>query len=514
MANSYSILANLPDEDEKPKKKKSGYSVLANLPDDGEVAVVEQPPAITSDGLPSDYPRHQEGESTGDWWRKELSALTRPENWKRQGRLALRSAIEGIEGLPLMAADVGVATRNLVMGDNYQLPSDMNSESMNTFLPQAETTQEKAAGFIESVLAGSRVPAPQIKNGAPAGFISPKASPKDAVLEAAQKEGFTVPPASASDSVTAKVAESIAGKASTAQAASAKNMEVFNGLARRALGMKADEAITPDALNAIRAKAGEVYKAIGNAGEIVADSQYIDDLAKLGQSADEIAQAFPGANVGASKQIQELSDSLLQSKFDSKAALQYLKELRKMASGNMSGMNATDPAKKALGMAQREAAATLEDLIGRHLERSGKGEVAKLFSEARKKIAITYSVEDALNETTGNVIGAKLGQQMAKGKPLSNELELAAQFARTFPKASKEITESIPGASPLDWAMAAMGASATGDLYGLTAGLVRPATRGIILSKPAQQMLAAPSTPYVAPDVLGLAPSAAIQVQQ
>lgn len=510
MASSYAKLAAL-DQEEAPKKR--GFQTLATLDEEDSVPA-QISKSAPDDGFPADYPRHNEGDSTGEWWKKELSALTRPENWKRQGKLAIRAAVEGIEGLPLMAMDAGVAARNLLTGESYDLPSEMNRQGLNQILPEAQTKQEKIAGFVESVLAGSRLPAPKIKDGAPAGFISPKASPKDAILEAAQKEGFVTPPASASDSVVAKVAESIAGKASTAQAASAKNMEVFNGLARRALGMKADEAITPDALNSIRSKAGEVYKTIGNAGEIVADSQYVDDLAKLGQSADEIAAAFPGANVGASKQIQELADSLLQNKFDSKAALQYLKELRKMASGNMSGANAVDPAKKALGMAQREAAATLEDLIGRHLERNGQGEIAKMFSEARRKIAMTYSVEDALNETTGNVIGSKLGQQMAKGKPLSDELELAAQFARTFPKASREITESIPGASPLDWAMAALGASATGDVFGLTAGIVRPATRGAILSSTAQKMLASPSAPYMPPMTLGIAPSAAIQVQQ
>lgn len=505
MASSYATLANLPDEDEEEAKPKSGYARLATLSDEEIDAPTDV--AAVADDAPDRW-------TSKEWWKQEISALADPETWKRQAALTGRAVVEGVEGLPMMAMDAGVGARNLITGSNYQLPSEMNREALNQYLPEGESTAEKATGFLQSVLAGARVPAPRIKNGAPAGFITPKANPTEAILEAAQKEGFVVPPASASRSVVAKAAESAADKASTAQSASAMNMEKFNSLARRALGMNADEPITPDALSAIRAKAGEVYKAIGNAGEIAADSQYVDDLAKLGQSADEIAAAFPGANVGASKQIQELADSLLQNKFDSKAALQYLKELRKMASGNMSGMNAADPAKKALGMAQREAAATLEDLIGRHLERNGAGDVAKAFSAARKKIAITYSVEDALNETTGNVIGTKLAQQMKKGKPLSDELELAAQFARTFPKASREIAESIPGASPLDWAAAAVGASATGNIFGMAAGIVRPAIRGAILSNTAQKMLASPSKPYLPPLNLGLAPSAAIQVQE
>lgn len=514
VANSYSRLANLSDEDEAPKKKGSGYSRLATLGDDDSDTPAATVTAASDDGLPADYPRHEDGESTGEWWKKELAALTRPENWKRQAKLAGRSVIEGIESLPMMAMDMGVAGRNLVTGSNYQLPSEMNKEALNTVLPHPKTASEKVAGFVESVLAGSRLPAPTVAKGAPEGFVSPAVSPAQQLLREAQEAGYKVPPASASGSMVAKGIESVAGKTSVAQAASAKNQEVTNELARQALKLENGEPITPELLHGIRQTAGKVYAEIADSGDIIPDAKYLDDLSQLGRGADEVAQAFPGANVGATKQISELVDSLLQDKFSSKAAMQYLRELRKMASGNLSGINAADPAKKALGMAQREAAGTLEEMVMRHLVNNGMEETAQAFDGARKAIAVSYTVENALNESTSNVIAGKLGQQLARGKPLSGELELAAKFSRAFPKASKEITESMPGASPLDWSLGGILSAVLKTPYTLLMAGVRPTARAIALSDPVQRSLTGAAIPYAPPSVLGLAPSAALQAEQ
>lgn len=507
MANSYARLAALEDEEEKPK---SSYARLASLADDDDGSAPAETP---DDGLPADFPRHEEGDSTGDWWKKEISALTRPQTWKRQAKLGARAIYEGVAGLPIMAADAGVGARNLITGSNYQLPSEMQRESLNEFLPEAQTAQEKVASFTGSVLAGAKLPAPQIAKPAPKGFVAPSANPLAPIAQEAQAAGYVVPPATLSGSKLAKLTESVAGKTAVAQGASIKNQQVTNDLVRKALGIAEGEQITPGKLAGIREAAGKVYAQIGDAGEIVPDQAYLDDLAQLGRGADEIAKSFPGANVGATKQIDELVTSLLQNKFDSKAALQYLRELRKMAGANTSGMNAADPAKQALGMAQREAAGTLEDLIGRHLERVGKKDVADSFAGARKMIAMTHSVENALNETTGNVVAGKLGQQMAKGKPLSGELELAAKFSRAFPKASKEVTESMPGVSPLDW-MASGGIGAiTGSPWAALLPSARIATREAALSPALQRLLSPAGKPYQGGPVdMGLAPSAAIQL--
>lgn len=463
------------------------------------------------------------------WWQRAAGEAG------RQIGLTGRAVAQGVASLPMMAMDAGVATRNLIENAahgvypswqnlnpfspagyapgkyGHELPSTEFSKGLTDIgLPEPKTTSEKVAGFVESVLAGSRIPAPQAKTQAPTGFVKPAASPSEQVLRGSLKEGYVVPPTTAKPSLINKLAEGFAGKASTAQAASLKNQEVTNELVRKAVGIQSGEPITPAALEGIRKAAGKVYEQIGNAGEIRPDAQYLDDLAQLGRSADEISTAFPGANVGATNQINEVVESLLQDKFDSKAALLYLRQLRKDAVGNLSGLNATDPTKQALGMAQREAASTLEDLIGRHLEANGMGDIAKSFAQARKAIAMSHSVENALNETTGNVIAGKLGQQLAKGKPLSGELETVAQFGRAFPKAAKEVTESMPGVSPLDWALAIGSSVASGHVAPLAGVMARPGMRSALMSPWWQQSLT-DSAPYAPQATIGLAPSAAMQ---
>lgn len=447
-------------------------------------------------------------EAAPSWWERPLSEAG------RQLGLAGRAVAQGVASMPMMAMDAGVSARNLVENAahgvypswqnlnpfseagyapgkyGHELPSkEFNKALTDVGVPEPRTTSEKVAGFIESVIAGSRLPAPQAAKQAPTGFVRPAATQAEQVLRESREAGYVVPPTTAKPTMVNKLAEGFAGKASTAQAASIKNQEVTNELVRKALELKSGQPITVKALEGIREAAGKVYEQIGKAGEIRPDAQYLDDLAQIGRGADEVAAAFPGANVGATKQIGDMVDSLLQEKFDSRAALQYLRELRKQAGGNLSGINAADPAKQALGMAQKEAAATLEELIMRHLSANGMEDVAQSFDKARRAIAMSHSVENALNETTGNVVAGKLTQQLAKGKPLSGGLETAARFGQAFPKAAKEVTESMPGISPLDWAVAIGSAIGAGHPIPLAGVVARPGVRSALLAPWWQQGL-------------------------
>lgn len=294
---------------------------------------------------------------------------------------------------------------------------------------------------------------------------------RDSLLEEAKKAGYKVPPATTNPTVANRALESVAGKAATQQSAAVKNQVVTNRLVRQELGMATDAPITKEALNAIRSQEGNVYKAIKSAGKIVADDQYIDDLAKLTSSVDEIAKDFPEANIGAHEDINKLVDSLLKDSFDASSAVEYVKKLRQQASANLSFAASADPTKKALGLAQREAAGSLEDMVIRHLEATGKSGLAERFNKARTLIAKTYSVEAALNEGTGNVVAAQLARELKKGKPLTGGLDLAARFAQAFPKAAAEIKDS-PGVSALD--------AMIGGVGGVT---VNPALAGLPLAR-------------------------------
>lgn len=314
---------------------------------------------------------------------------------------------------------------------------------------------------------------------------------RDATLAEARDAGYVIPPSTVNPTVTNRAIEGLSGKAATAQAAALKNQQVTNSLAREALGLPENAPLTSDTLEALRATAGKIYEQVKAAGRIATDSQYMDDLVKLSGSIDELAKDFPDANVGANTEIGKLVDSLLRDSFDSRSAVSYLRQLRKAASGNLSGVNAADPAKQALGYAQRQAADTLEEMVTRHLQEIGKGDLAMAFDQARTLIAKTHSVESALNESTGNVIATQLGQQLKRGKPLTGPLETIAQFSRAFPQAARELTQS-PGVSALDAAVG-IGGVATGNPQALAYPLARYGARSTVLSTPYQNFFATPN---------------------
>lgn len=331
---------------------------------------------------------------------------------------------------------------------------------------------------------------------------------RDATLKEAKAAGYVVPPTNVNRSATATALESMGGKYATEATAAVRNQKVTNRLVRKELGLAETAPLTVETLKGVRSKAGQVYKSLQNAGEILTDDQYIDDLSGIAQSVDDVAKDFPDLNLSANEEISKLVDGMMKDKFSSKSAVELTKQLRKSASGNLSGMNSADPAKRALGTAQRDAAAAVEEQLIRHLEASGKPGLGKQFDDARKLIAKTYSVESALNPGTGNVVAKNLAAQLKKGKPLSGEFETIAKFAQSFPKAAAEITDS-KGVSNLTVTLATGGAGTallTGN-PGVAAGLLAVpaasyATRSGVLSKAGQNMLA---TPSYAPNTLGTA---------
>lgn len=419
---------------------------------------------------------------------------TLPQDMLRQGGLAARNIVTGLTSIPGMAADAAMAGYNLATGSNQQMPSEALQQTLTQAgLPKTETELERGLGMVQSAMVGSRVPMPQMGPQAPANFQrAPTVAERE--FAQAQKAGYVVPPASVKPTVPNVALESVGGKAAVQQLASGRNQEVTNALAARSIGLSENQPITQANLREIRSRAGDVYKAIKSAGRIAPDEQYFDDLAALRQSTAQIAKDFPDANIGSAKEVDDLVKSLAQSSFDAKSAIEYIKQLRKAATGHLSGANAADPAKQSLGMAQRDAASALEEMVGRHLQQSGSPELARQFDEARKLIAKTYTVEGAL-ETTGNVNAAKLAALLRKGKPLSPELEQAARFAGAFPKAAA-IPERAgsPGVSALDAAMTAGGAVALPVIGQSPFGaLMYPAARygarNLALSKALQQGL-------------------------
>ena len=111
---------------------------------------------------------------------------------------------------------------------------------------------------------------------------------------------------------------------------------------------------------------------------------------------------------------------------------------------------------------------------------------------ARTLIAKTYSVERALNPTTGSLDAQTLAKLAKKGV-LTGGLKASADLATAFPKAAQPVERmgSLPQLSPLDWAAAGTMGAATGFSPVAATGLVaRPLARAAALSGPVQRGLA------------------------
>jgi len=313
-----------------------------------------------------------------------------------------------------------------------------------------------------------------------------------AAIESARDIGYTMPPTQAGGGIVSRALEGLAGKASTAQAASIRNQEITNKLATKSLGLPKETVLTPEILNNVRAEAGKVYEGISNAGIIVPKKSFGDALDKIGENAVKAEMNFPNAT---SKQILDVVGSLRKDAFDAGSAVSRIKQLRTEAD------MAYRQGNNELGKATKDAASALEDAIESHLTNLNQPDALNKFKEARQLIAKTYTVEKAMNKTTGTVEASKLASRLQAGKPMSGELKDIAQFGQAFPKAvqtPERIGGSI-GVSPLDYTMAGVtgGASllggedkTTSGALGLATLLARPGARRLALSSPVQNRLA------------------------
>lgn len=306
--------------------------------------------------------------------------------------------------------------------------------------------------------------------------------------QAASDAGFVIPPADLRPGWITEALSGLSGKIKTGQVASQRNQPGVTAAARRELGLADDTPLTADLLQSIRNRAGsEGYAPVRAAGDVVADQQYTKALDAISGQYQGAARSFPGA---AKNPVMEMVDGLRQQKFDAGDALDMIKVLRESAD------KAYRSGDTGLGKASKAAAGALEDQIERHLKDAGNAEAMAAFREARKEIAKTYTVQKGLNSQTGEVSAQSLARDLQKGRPLSGELRTVAEAATAFPRAFQALKEAPKATSPLDWAIASLGAGATGSPAAALTMAARPAVRSMLLSKPYQSgALAQPSGP-------------------
>lgn len=342
---------------------------------------------------------------------------------------------------------------------------------------------DKAAGYLTGKLAADKATgaAQQTANAA-----------RDADMQAFRQAGLVVPPSQNPNAgMATRALEGLSNKINVQQTASVRNAEAVNNAARRALRLPADAPLNGATMQAVRKSAQPAYQALEALPAINSDPAFTQGIQSLAR------QKLGGVTSNpADAKITQLMDELSTlTTVDGKALIADIKNLRELAKANYSAASKTaDVGAEALAAAQSKAAAMLEDLAERNLQANGApADVVKNFREARKLIAKSHTVENAIREGADNVSAQKLAQALNRGAPLEGDLLTAAKFGNRFNKAaqSPETIGSVPMFTMTDLVAGAAGGAVNPALAALA--LARPAARNIALSGPVQNALAKPS---------------------
>lgn len=334
------------------------------------------------------------------------------------------------------------------------------------FMPLAMLGAGKVGNAVGSLMSGT-----------------PQTAEKIAQVRAARDLGYVIPPTQAKPSLVNRALEGFSGKLTTAQNASARNQNVTNELAKKAIGAA---ELSPGGLMQVRQQANKAYENLGQVGKFQSDDVFAAALDAAGGATKTMRKNFPALANG---EVDKLVKSLKKrGEFDAQSTVEAIKQFRADASVNKATM---DPAARAMGKVQSNIAGALEDLIDRNLQGTANASLLKDYRVARQVLAKTHDVEKALNQASGNIDAAKFAQLAQKGRPLTGELKQIANFAGAFPKAVQTVDKmgSLPQVSPLDFA-------ALGSISGVTsnpalmAGVIaRPAARALTLSNAVQNRL-------------------------
>lgn len=339
---------------------------------------------------------------------------------------------------------------------------------------------------------------------------------QDRIAANARAEGMTIPPVQTNPgNIVNQVTQGMgSGKARTEMVASSMNQPRINDIAKTDVGLPPTTPLTAQALEAIRQTAGNAYQAVKDWGaqfnlRIRPDARYNADLRSLGGDFNAIATRFP--EIAKNEGIDTIRASLFNQNISPMEAIELTKKLRFDASKNLKAFD--DPAKAALGQAQRGAANAIENLLERTLSRSGQQNLLDDFRNARRQIAISHDIESAL--VGGNVNPQALAAIIKKGDYLSGGLRNVAEAARVYqgafrppnPANAQEFSmwDTFAGGAGAMGLSAGYGTGNTPITATAAAALAVPAARYAvrhgILSGPYQNTLGTPDySPAVRPD--------------
>lgn len=381
------------------------------------------------------------------------------------------------------------------------LPQALTSAGIGaTSLASGELAAENGAGPAGQILAASAIPSAAASIASRAQSAQAAATkaasqnaPMNETVRNAQDAGYGFPPSQTNPTLLNKVVGGVAGKAATEQSLAIKNQQLTNDLVRQGLELPADSPISTGVLAKVRSDAGQAYDAVKGFGPVRTTPDFVRAIIGLRNGYIQSTGGLPSLRVPA---VEKLINEVSRPGFSSESAVELIKRLRADAD---TGFNRGGPQEVQTARVQKGVANALENLVGENLKAAGKPDLLDQFQSARQRIAQTYTVQDALNQSTGNVDARKLFSALSSGTPITGPMRTAAQAAGFAPKSMQEYTQTPPGISVLDATIAGGAglAGASGGHSSLALGaawpFLRMGARALATSGPYQRTFGRPS---------------------
>lgn len=384
------------------------------------------------------------------------------------GELAAEVGTGAIPGGPLMKAGVKTVAREA----GKQALGGVASGNVQTMIDEGrlQTTKENVLSGAVPAVGGAA--AQKLLSGTPEAISAARKAMRKApqevkTLQAGQKLGLKALPSELDPSTITTQAESLGGAVASKRRVQLDNQGVVNNAVKKQLGIKTGE-ISPSALKKIRGEEGEVYEQFA-----AISSKAEPELATLNRQREAIPYF---SNDPGNAQRQALIDQFDATNASRRAELETAvranpTELRRvrgeaqklMDSYYASGGKNVDAQLKSFEL--REQANQIEGAMEQAARQSGNPDLADNLIKARRRIAMTYSAEDALNPGNFNIDPDELAKQFARGVPLSGEMRTIAEFKNAFRESLREASK-VPDPDVSYTSTVLAGLAGAGTLYG------------------------------------------------
>lgn len=294
---------------------------------------------------------------------------------------------------------------------------------------------------------------------------------RDENIRAAQERGFVVTPGSVDPSFGNVNLERLGGKQRIQQEMSYINHEATQRVVRSDLGVPENTPITPQLTRQIRSEEfARGYEPVRQIGMIASDTTLASELSAIERKFAGTTKSFPSP---IKDQIVAQVNQFKTPQFNSADAVDEIANLRKDARVNF---RSDDTDKIKLAKTQTSIADALENQIERSLVAAGNPRATEMLNQyraSRQRMAISHSVEDAIQQGSGTINARELVKQLDKDVPLSGNLRLVAEFAKNHPGVNMPISQiGTPGANAVFLGGSGLLGAGAGFLGGGTPGAV------------------------------------------